>query len=29
LIVTASRNIVPAQLRMARMLKKPAEFVSA
>jgi len=29
LIVTAARNIVPAQLRMARMLKKPAEFVSA
>jgi hypothetical protein len=29
LIVTASRNIVPTQLRMARMLKKPAEFVSA
>jgi len=29
LIVTASRNIVPAQLLMARMLKKPAEFVSA
>lgn len=29
LIVMASRNIVPAQLRMARMLKKPAEFVSA
>jgi len=29
LIVTAARNIVPAQLRMARMLKKSAEFVSA
>jgi len=29
LIATAARNIVPAQLRMAHMLKKPAEFVSA
>jgi hypothetical protein len=28
LIVTASRNIVPVQLRIASMLKQPAEFLA-